>query len=551
MFDDNDENRTGEENEELTEPEEISEETEEYEVSGEQEEEYEDGEEPEEEYAEEEYEEYEEYEEEEYEEEEDELLAGQPDGVKGRKTEQQIQPEDESSAGKSAEDEDLLAGQPDFITGRSSGRHHSRVSTAAPITFRAAETNTGELNAEELAFEGNYSEDAVAAAVDYGKREKNPKKKRRVVLGVVIGVLCAALLFGAWLIASSAKPFENLFGDKNSKVAESSDVKQPDDEVTEPDSSQNEEGDIQSENANTETIPEEEKTENIEKPISEPEPEPASGNNEEPDPFVSEVTDTKTDDVPAVTEPEVEPTYHVHVSFYGREDLDVTTVATTFAKLLSDNGITLDPTETPSVTPDTEINSDMNITVEKTETVELAVNETLGYETKYIDVDTIPRGETVLVQEGSGGAREVIYIVVYKNGEEISREVKSEKIIGEVKDEIYNRGVGGTLTGIDGKTYTYSYRKTVPAICYHIEGPTYIDTYADETTIAANFDFYPLGTKLYVKNDRYDLGARKVADIGGQLEDWEIDVWLSYSNPYYNAFSKEELIHDMDIYYLD
>ena len=116
---------------------------------------------------------------------------------------------------------------------------------------------------------------------------------------------------------------------------------------------------------------------------------------------------------------------------------------------------------------------------------------------------------------------------------------------------VYEEGVGGSFVGSDGVTYSYSYRKVVPATYYNIEGLTYLGTMADESVIAVDMDNIPLGTRLYVKNDRYDFGVRVASDIGGQVDEWEIDIWLSSSNPYYPSFSREGYIYDMEIYYID
>ena len=118
-------------------------------------------------------------------------------------------------------------------------------------------------------------------------------------------------------------------------------------------------------------------------------------------------------------------------------------------------------------------------------------------------------------------------------------------------NEVYEEGVGGSFVGSDGVTYSYSYRKVVPATYYNIEGLTYLGTMADESVIAVDMDNIPLGTRLYVKNDRYDFGVRVASDIGGQVDEWEIDIWLSSSNPYYSSFSREGYIYDMEIYYID
>ena len=118
-------------------------------------------------------------------------------------------------------------------------------------------------------------------------------------------------------------------------------------------------------------------------------------------------------------------------------------------------------------------------------------------------------------------------------------------------EEIYELGVGGTFVGADGKTYTYSLRRVVPATHYNIEGPTYFGYDADESVIAVDKNYIPLGTTVYVKNDKFDFGVRTAADISSEIEEWEIYIWVAKDNPQLPAFKEIGYHYDMEIYYID
>jgi 3D (Asp-Asp-Asp) domain-containing protein len=141
--------------------------------------------------------------------------------------------------------------------------------------------------------------------------------------------------------------------------------------------------------------------------------------------------------------------------------------------------------------------------------------------------------------------------VEYINGAEVARSVTGEEVTKWPVEEIYEIGVGGSFIGADGKEYTYSHRRVVPATYYNIEGLTYLGTMADESVIAVDRTYVPLGTKLYVKNDKYDFGVRIASDVGSAIKGWEIDIWIDDSNPQLESFAYIGYHWDMEIYYID
>lgn len=295
--------------------------------------------------------------------------------------------------------------------------------------------------------------------------------------------------------------------------------------------------------------------------VIEPENEPdlLEASDTETDSGTSEQSDApesnaETSDTESQTETETEPVkqlYTVKLDFYARTDIDVSTEQITFGELLEGIGCTLTEGEVPSVGLDYVIAADTIITIDNITYGTETITEPIAYESEVIEVDTVPRGTTNYVQYGENGTIEKTYTIEYKNGVEQSRTLTSENTTKWPVNEKYELGVGGSFVGSDGVTYTYSYRKVVPATYYNIEGLTYLGTMADESVIAVDRSYIPLGTKLYVKNDKYDFGVRIASDVGSMIKEWEIDIWIDESNPQYASFSKDGYHYDMEIYYID
>ncbi len=273
-----------------------------------------------------------------------------------------------------------------------------------------------------------------------------------------------------------------------------------------------------------------------------------TGNDTEPD--VADTTGVGRDEATETeTEPEVK--FAVTLTFFDREPITVSTTATTVEALLASIDYTILDTDSFSLPLDTQLTKDTTITVD-TVTYDTATETVvLPYESKVTEVQTIPKGQKEITQAGQNGSKTITYTVKLVNGEEVERTVESENVTVSPVDELGQIGVGGTLVGNDGITYSYSYYRVVSATYYDIPGATYLGYDADETVVATNFDFIPAGTRIYVKNDRYDFGVRTAADTSSFIDDWEVDIWLSNSNPQKAAFAKEGYIHDMIIYYID
>lgn len=416
-------------------------------------------------------------------------------------------------------DEDDIA----YVAERITGARHSVVTTAAPIRIRE-NNETMRLNSLSRI----VNESMVKSSANGGKT-KNKQKKMLVLTAAVAVIIIAALtsvIVGVNIAAEKNRPADINIGDVGEDYV-----------------------DLEN-NSETmkETAPETEK--------------PAETAAETDAETSGETTSAETNSPDTETEPETEPEtqpqpkpeeqkFNVVLDFYDKDDVEVSTAKMTLAELLNQCEITLEEGEVPSISLDSVIAADTTITINKYEYKSETVSEEIPYESTVTETDLIPRGEKNYSQYGENGQANKYYTVEYINGQENSRALDYEETVKYPVNEVYEEGVGGSFVGSDGVTYSYSYRKVVPATYYNIEGLTYLGTMADESIIAVDKDNIPLGTRLYVKNDRYDFGVRVASDIGGQVDEWEIDIWLSSSNPYYSAFSREGYIYDMEIYYID
>ncbi len=249
-------------------------------------------------------------------------------------------------------------------------------------------------------------------------------------------------------------------------------------------------------------------------------------------------------------EPET-PKYWIVVDFYDRDDLVVYTEATTLGMILYDNDVTLEDGEIPSVDLwDDWLAEDMTVTVDKYLYTSEEVRQIVPYTAEETEVDTVPRGEINVLEEGADGESILHYAVTYKNGVEIDRRLDWEEVISGMVPARYEVGVGGTLVGNDGVTYSYSWKKICKATYYNLVGPTYSGNFTTTRTVATNLDYIPIGTRMYIKNDRYDFGYR-VSEDTGHLDPWQVDIWMMDDDPNAPLMSVEGVVYDMEVYFLD
>jgi len=397
-------------------------------------------------------------------------------------------------------------------SGRITGEAHSNGSTAAPLRVRSSEPRSD--NGEHSLRHGS-------------------KKLSSTFVAIVIAAVCVVLMLSVVVFAVNHIYKADVDPDRPADF----------------DPSESDTGDVNVmiPGSSGESDKQENKTDL-------PESTDDTDNADESEPDTAPETDEP--DTDSTVEPETEPVpeparYTVTLKFYNREPVTVTTESVTVGELLALVGYELKDSDRMYIDTESYITEDTVIDVDTVEYKTVSETVELLYESEINELQTIPRGEKNIRQYGQNGSKTVEYTVEYVNGQEINRTLAKETVTAYPVNEIYDIGVGGVITGADGVTYSYSYYRVVPATYYDIEGYTYAGTMAGEGTIATDFNFLPLGTRVYVKNDSFDFGVRTVEDTGTMLNDYEIDIWLSDSNPQKSAFKNIGYCYDMVIYYLD
>lgn len=427
---------------------------------------------------------------------------------------------DSSSGRRGLEDDDITMSE------RITGIRHTVATTAAPIRYREE---------EDIA---QSTEDTTA---------KDNKKKQRLLPGVVCGAVIMAVLLAALIIASVIR-----LTPKSETVPE---VPEQGIEITDNDSREpasdteadnNEPADDTTEINASEAEPKD--------PADDPDKEKES-ESEKTDDTDSETETDKETESESGTESETvaEPTYHLYVDFYGHDPLDVYSEKKTIGEVLTENEYYLDENSVPNIDLNTLLAGDTYVVIDWYEYKTEIDYEQIEYGSSTNYVDTVPRGSTVVAVPGEYGVRELSYDVVYLNGEEVGRTYLGAEITKEPVDELLESGTGGTMITRDGQVVSYSYRKIVTATYYNIPGLTYLGTEADESVIATDMSCIPMGTNVYVKNDRYDFGYRTAADIGGDVKGWMIDIWMPDSDQSAQSqmMRQEGMVRDMEVYFLD
>lgn len=418
-----------------------------------------------------------------------------------------------------------------LLTQRITGEEHTRVTTAAPVRTRNPEQNRNVTNG--IPSRGANQPQRTSHPIH---QEVQPKKKS----GVFPVVVTAALLVVA-MLTSVVVGVNLAYSEKEEDRPSDYDmIEMPHDDAVSVDS-------LTAKPENEDTAAE---TDADTDPDTSAETEPVESNPETAEPETEPVETTPPETEPPETEPP-SPQYTVTLDFFDRDDIVVSTEQITLRTLLGNLGVTLKDSDRPSMNLDDVIAANTTVQIDQVLYQAATTTETIAYETEVIEIDTIPRGDVNYLQYGEEGSKTLYYTVEYINGQETDRTLDWEQVTKSPVNEKYELGVGGEFVGADGVTYTYSMRRVVPATYYNIEGPTWLGPDAGEWCIAVDFDYVPLGTELYVKNDKYDFGLRTAADTGSAIEEWEIDIWIGSDNPQLADFAFTGYHYDMEIYYVD
>ena len=175
--------------------------------------------------------------------------------------------------------------------------------------------------------------------------------------------------------------------------------------------------------------------------------------------------------------------------------------------------------------------------------------EAVAHTTIYTPVYDRPKGEIEVTQEGIDGTRDVVYEVIYADGELVSRQAVDESNNTSVP-ELANRGTlvsevqsgdtvssvvyeedGGYLLMKSGDSLHFTGTMNVTCTAYtagvgRVDGVTATGTVVRTGTVAVDKRVIPLGTKMYViGSSGYDYGVAVAEDTG--VRGATVDLYMS------------------------
>lgn len=199
---------------------------------------------------------------------------------------------------------------------------------------------------------------------------------------------------------------------------------------------------------------------------------------------------------------------------------------------LKEQGIKFDK-NVDEVSPslDSKIEGDVIVQLVKVETKDLVEKEAIKFDTiveKDADLDSSVQK---VKSEGNNGEKEITYQVIYKDGVEVSRNVKSTKTILEPQNQIVVKGTGQVYASRGGESITYNKKLNCTATAYSNHSNTAtgrmpVRNEGGLSTIAVDPSVIPLGSKVYVEGYGYAIAA----DTGGAIKGNKIDIYLNSSS---------------------
>lgn len=225
----------------------------------------------------------------------------------------------------------------------------------------------------------------------------------------------------------------------------------------------------------------------------------------------------------------------------GKQFSSVTTDKITVGEFMRRIGDKLTPADNASENWEYIINysksavleDDMELKMDLVTFIDTEIFETIPYEIKTIETDTVPKGTKILLRSGINGTADCIYRERYLNGELQSSEKISENVDMHPQTEVVYEGVGGKFQAPNGQWIEYLYWFDAEATAYGVDtgfggDGKYVASgkIAQIGMIAVDPNVIPLGSKCYVIGDSYDIGVVYAEDIGGAIKGNKIDIYM-------------------------
>lgn len=254
--------------------------------------------------------------------------------------------------------------------------------------------------------------------------------------------------------------------------------------------------------------------------------------------------------------------YTVKISFWDGDSVSLETTGATLGEVISASGTALSSAQLANLDLSMVIDSDVTVNADVVTYETEDVEETIPYETEYVQSASLSAGVTEVTQKGVEGNQTRRFTVTYVNGAEVARVQTASWVDSYVQNQVITTGTGqsapvqtqppqstapegtdtgaGTVTGANGVTYSYSSFLDVRATCYYAGGTTAYGIPADENVIGVDPSVIPFGTRVYVVGPYGDFGVRIAADCGNMYGN-RIDVCLNRDNPLAPGFGWQNM----------
>jgi uncharacterized protein YabE (DUF348 family) len=281
-----------------------------------------------------------------------------------------------------------------------------------------------------------------------------------------------------------------------------------------------------------------------------------NGINVSPDDFISTTLDKKLQKI-AKNTIEIKRAIPVNVYIDGTET-KVMTYRSTVQEALTNSRVKLSSLDKlDGLEPGDKIVKDMNIKV-------IRVKEELQSEKIPVEYNVINRennhldkGKQLVIKEGKVGIREKIFKVIYEDGKQVIKQLKSDNVIASPINKIIEFGTVLNFRTSRGDIVRYKKVMNMSATAYTSSfadtgkskgdpgfGITYSGKKARVGLIAVDPRVIPLGTRMYIEcNGRADYGFATAADIGGAIKGNKIDLYFNSSTEVNNWGRKKVQVY--------
>jgi len=168
---------------------------------------------------------------------------------------------------------------------------------------------------------------------------------------------------------------------------------------------------------------------------------------------------------------------------------------------------------------ETPVTPEMKIRVDRIRTVTEVCEVPIDYETQKKYTVKLPQGSTRVVQEGKPGVERQTWQVVYKNGEEVNRQLAHQEVVAKPVDRVIMVG-SGMVVSRGGETFRYSEVREMVASAYtHTGNNTASGIYPHYGVAAVDTSVIPMGTKMYVEGYGYAIARDRGSAIKGNRID--------------------------------